>query len=86
MEVVQEQPQHQFSKPTMATILCCMCGMEIQQNPANMCISCVRENFDITEGINRQLTIHNCRSCNRLVFIIINLNISFFSTFLITHT
>lgn len=52
---------------TFATILCCMCSIEIQQNPANMCVSCLRQNVDITEGILRQLTIHSCRGCGRFL-------------------
>ena len=52
---------------TYATILCCMCSIEIQQNPANMCVSCLRQNVDITEGILRQLTIHSCRGCGRFL-------------------
>jgi len=51
----------------MASILCCMCGVQIQQNPANMCMNCLRDNFDITEGINKQLTIHSCRTCTRFL-------------------
>ena len=52
---------------TFATILCCMCSVEIQQNPANMCVACLRQNCDITEGILRQLTIHSCRGCGRFL-------------------
>ena len=51
----------------MPTILCCLCGVEIQQNPANMCVTCLRQSVDITDGIARQLTIHSCRSCNRFL-------------------
>lgn len=51
----------------MACILCCMCGVQIQQNPANMCMNCLRDNFDITEGITKQLTIHSCRTCTRFL-------------------
>ena len=56
-----------FSSGQMPTILCCMCGVEIQQNAANMCVTCLRESVDITEGISRQLTIHSCRSCKRFL-------------------
>ena len=49
----------------LVSVVCCVCGCEIQQNPANMCVSCLRENVDITSGINKELTIHSCRSCNR---------------------
>ena len=50
-----------------ARVLCCMCGVDINQNAANMCVNCLRENFDITEGLNRNLTIHSCRTCNRFL-------------------
>ena len=58
---------HPFSPASqqMASILCCICGIEIKQNPVNMCMNCIRDQHDITEGINKQLTIHSCRSCNR---------------------
>lgn len=49
----------------MPTMLCCICGTEIQQNPANMCVQCLRNEVDITSIIPTQLTIHSCRSCNR---------------------
>ena len=32
-----------------------------------MCVACLREHVDITEGIPRQLTIHSCRSCQRFL-------------------
>jgi nonsense-mediated mRNA decay protein 3 len=51
----------------MPTILCCMCGIEITQNPANMCVACLREHTDITEGIQRSVTIYSCRSCGRFL-------------------
>ena len=50
-----------------ATILCCICSVSIQQNPANMCVNCLRNNVDITEGINRSMVIHSCRSCKRFL-------------------
>lgn len=52
---------------SFVTILCCICSVEIQQNPANMCVACLRQNCDITEGILRQLTIHSCRGCGRFL-------------------
>jgi nonsense-mediated mRNA decay protein 3 len=52
---------------TAATILCCMCGLPIQQNPTNMCVQCLHENVDITSEINKKNNIHSCRSCNRFL-------------------
>jgi nonsense-mediated mRNA decay protein 3 len=57
--------EHHFG--SAPTILCCMCGTHIPANPANMCVSCLRGNVDITEGILKQLTIHSCRGCGRFL-------------------
>lgn len=48
-------------------VLCCVCSVEIQPNPANMCVNCLRSDVDITEGINRSMVIHSCRSCGRFL-------------------
>ncbi len=47
--------------------LCCICGTAIPSNPSNMCVTCVRNQVDITEGIAKQLTIHYCKLCGRWV-------------------
>jgi nonsense-mediated mRNA decay protein 3 len=57
----------EFGVGNLPTMLCCLCGVEINQNPSNMCVTCVRSSVDITEGISKQLTIHSCRSCNRFL-------------------
>lgn len=64
-----------LEESSMPVILCCLCGVEIQQNAANMCVTCLRNSVDITEGINRQLTIHSCRSCGRYVTRIVSKSI-----------
>jgi len=46
-------------------ILCCQCGTPIDPNPANLCVSCLRTEVDITEGIPKQVTIHFCKFCER---------------------
>jgi hypothetical protein len=51
----------------MPTMLCCVCGMEITPNPANMCVACLRNEVDITSIIPTQLTMHSCRGCQRFV-------------------
>lgn len=48
-----------------ARILCCMCGTQIEPNPANMCVACLRNQVDITEGIPKQVSIQFCRNCER---------------------
>ncbi|KAG0164902.1 hypothetical protein DFQ28_003534 [Apophysomyces sp. BC1034] len=45
--------------------LCPGCGAPTPPNPANMCVNCIRNEVDITEGIPKQATIHFCRNCER---------------------
>ncbi|KAK1862084.1 hypothetical protein I4F81_004660 [Pyropia yezoensis] len=54
-----------FSSGTLATIACCLCGTSIEPNPSNMCVSCLRAQVDITEGIPKELAIYYCRNCGR---------------------
>jgi len=49
----------------LPSILCCLCGVRIQSNAGNMCINCLKQKVDITEGISKQLTIFWCRGCGR---------------------
>ncbi|XP_003704484.1 60S ribosomal export protein NMD3 isoform X1 [Megachile rotundata] len=48
-----------------AMILCCMCGISIEPNPANTCVACLRTQIDITENVPKQATIHFCKGCER---------------------
>jgi len=59
--------EYEHYNPTITgqTILCCNCGVSITPNPANMCIDCIRNEVDITEGIPKQCTLNFCRSCER---------------------
>ena len=50
---------------TMPRILCPLCGTQIDANPSNMCINCLKSEVDITEGISKQLIILWCRTCGR---------------------
>jgi NMD protein affecting ribosome stability and mRNA decay len=34
-------------------------------NPANMCVGCLRSQVDITDGIPKQIILHQCRGCLR---------------------
>lgn len=45
--------------------MCCLCGVLIQPNPSNMCVNCLRDQVDITDGIQKQLLINQCRGCSR---------------------
>ena len=49
------------------TILCCICGISIVPNSANMCGNCLQSQVDITEGITKQITIFQCRGCLRFL-------------------
>ncbi|XP_053382843.1 60S ribosomal export protein NMD3-like isoform X5 [Mercenaria mercenaria] len=55
------QPQNQ----TVGLILCCQCGTQIEPNPTNMCVACLRSEVDITEGIPKQAVLYFCRKCER---------------------
>eukprot|EP00245_Coleochaete_scutata_P015305 TRINITY_DN6769_c0_g1_i1.p1 TRINITY_DN6769_c0_g1~~TRINITY_DN6769_c0_g1_i1.p1 ORF type:complete len:529 (-),score=109.84 TRINITY_DN6769_c0_g1_i1:362-1948(-) len=50
---------------TVGHVLCCLCGTPITPNPSNMCVGCVRSQVDITEGLQRQITVLYCRECGR---------------------
>eukprot|EP00897_Mesotaenium_endlicherianum_P005218 jgi/Mesen1/4724/ME000241S03763 len=50
---------------TQGTVLCCLCGTSILPNPSNMCVACIRTQVDITEGLQKQITILYCRECGR---------------------
>jgi nonsense-mediated mRNA decay protein 3 len=46
-------------------VLCCECGIPIAPNPANTCPSCLASSTDVTRGISTEVTLHQCRSCQR---------------------
>ncbi|CAO3671366.1 unnamed protein product [Umbelopsis ramanniana] len=50
---------------TEQLILCPGCGAPTPPNAANMCVNCIRNEVDITEGIPKQVTLHFCRNCER---------------------
>ncbi|KAI4492444.1 hypothetical protein M0804_002235 [Polistes exclamans] len=54
-----------ISAQNKAMILCCECGTQIEPNPANMCVACLRLKVDITEGIPKQVTLQFCKGCER---------------------
>ena len=47
----------QYMKRTEGTILCCMCGVSIKPNRAGRCMSCLRQEIDITAGIGKELVL-----------------------------
>ncbi|GFR51707.1 hypothetical protein Agub_g14152 [Astrephomene gubernaculifera] len=50
---------------TQGYVLCCLCGTNILPNPSNMCVNCIRSQVDITEGIQKQVTVLWCKECGR---------------------
>jgi len=48
----------------ITTIPCCLCETFIVPNDANMCAKCLNDQVDISEGICKELTIFQCRSCD----------------------
>ncbi|TMW47044.1 hypothetical protein DOY81_007879 [Sarcophaga bullata] len=47
------------------TIKCCECGVPIEPNSHNMCLTCLREDIDITAGICKQVELQHCKGCER---------------------
>ena len=45
--------------------LCCDCGIQIDPNPTNCCLACIRSRNDISEGIPKQATLWFCKACER---------------------
>ncbi|KAK0120752.1 ribosome-binding protein [Cadophora gregata f. sp. sojae] len=50
-----------------ATILCCNCGAAIDGTTAAgaLCYDCVKLTVDVSQGIQREATLHFCRDCDR---------------------
>ncbi|XXG46670.1 hypothetical protein AAC387_Pa02g1457 [Persea americana] len=48
---------------TVGSVLCCMCGIQMAPNAANMCVKCLRSQVDITEGLQKRLIIMHCPEC-----------------------
>ena len=50
---------------TVGRILCCECGIPIEPNPTNTCVTCLRSQTDITAGIPRSSIVNFCKGCER---------------------
>ncbi|KAL0488201.1 60S ribosomal export protein NMD3 [Acrasis kona] len=46
-------------------VLCCLCGLSMPPNPANMCLNCIKSQVDITQSISKEEVIFFCRECER---------------------
>ncbi|KAJ7237004.1 NMD3-domain-containing protein, partial [Mycena rebaudengoi] len=53
--------------PAVHQILCADCGTLIEPNSANLCVACLRNSVDITEGIPKQASVSFCRNCERFL-------------------
>ena len=53
--------------PTQATILCYNCGAPIDGtlSAGALCYDCLKLTTDVSEGIQREATLHTCRDCER---------------------
>ena len=50
---------------TTGNILCCNCAIPIVPNKANMCVTCLRSEVDITEGLRKHIIVVHCPNCDR---------------------
>ncbi|GAB2302908.1 hypothetical protein Dimus_036901 [Dionaea muscipula] len=50
---------------TVGSVLCCDCGVLMPPNAANMCAKCLSSHVNITEGLQKQVTINFCPECRR---------------------
>lgn len=46
-------------------VLCCVCGVLTPPNPKNKCVSCLREEMDISVNVCRTFVVDHCRQCSR---------------------
>ncbi|KAM6498708.1 NMD3 family domain containing protein [Amanita muscaria] len=53
--------------PAVLRVLCADCGTAIEPNGANLCVPCLRNTIDITEGIPKQASVSFCRNCERFL-------------------
>ncbi|KIM70819.1 hypothetical protein SCLCIDRAFT_1206981 [Scleroderma citrinum Foug A] len=53
--------------PAITRVLCADCGIPIVPNSANLCVACLRNTVDITEGIPKQSSVSFCRNCERFL-------------------
>ncbi|MCJ1401968.1 ribosome-binding protein [Xylographa trunciseda] len=60
-------PQRPLLSQNNATILCCNCGAPIDgtSSAGALCYDCVKLTVDISEGVQREATLHICRDCER---------------------
>ncbi|GAB2212731.1 hypothetical protein Drorol1_Dr00020712 [Drosera rotundifolia] len=61
-----DQQRGMFLPPcTIGNVLCCECGTSIPPNAANMCAKCLSSRVNITEGLQKRVTVVFCPECRR---------------------
>ena len=45
-------------------VVCFMCGISMPHNATNICVSCIQNRVDITEGLQNHETILHFHECN----------------------
>ena len=55
MENAMDQKRH---------MLCPGCGVHMEVNAANMCLTCLSNEVDLTDGLSKSSMLHWCRGCN----------------------
>ncbi|KAF3314803.1 hypothetical protein TWF173_004332 [Orbilia oligospora] len=68
MEVDLPVPLQQVAPTGGATVLCCNCGVPMDGTSGMaMCYDCIKTTVDISEGVQREATLHFCRGCDRFL-------------------
>lgn len=55
----------QTSRQTLANTQCCMCGIPIVANMVSTCGKCLQSRHDITEVLEKQIIIVQCKRCDK---------------------
>ena len=53
---------------TMGRVLCCMCCISMPPNATNMCVNCIQNQVDITEGLQKHVTFLHYPECNPYLY------------------
>ncbi|KAL7721079.1 60S ribosomal export protein NMD3 [Entamoeba marina] len=61
----QQQETYSALAGQKAEMLCCVCGDLIEVNPSSMCAECLHKTIDITEDVQKQVTIEQCKRCKK---------------------
>ncbi|VFQ66065.1 unnamed protein product [Cuscuta campestris] len=61
--VMGEDSGRSNDSQTNGDVPCCKCGVPIQPNDFNMCARCLRSEVDITEGLQKHVTLTYCPDC-----------------------